>query len=182
MTSSHKAPQLIGSSWVLAMLAVAAAGIAACGGENTPDTAAASQNAASQQGQAEAVMELGEETYTFERVTCDLDDSIDDDVLLRANGTAPDGRRMSLEVERREVGDMLHDRVTLYFGSMMEEDQWHSYASGQPGGSWIVLDTREPLDGPLVVIDGETLTAEGTFTHETRDEARQGSLRVACDA
>lgn len=181
MTYFQAAPRRIGSRSVWAMLTVIAAGMMACGGESAPDSAATTQDAASPAAQATAVMELGEQSYTFERVTCDLDDSIDDDILLRAGGTAPDGRRMTLEVERREVGDVLHDRVTLYFGSIMDGDQWHSYASGQPGGSWMVLDTREPLDGPLVVIADGELTAEGTFKHETRDETQPGAVRVRCE-
>jgi hypothetical protein len=179
MTSSPK--RRIDSSMFKFMPMLIGAGIVACGGESAPESAAASQGAATRAAQATATMELGEESYTFERVTCDLDDSIDDDILLRAGGTAPDGRRMTLEVERREVGDMRHDRVTLYFGSMMEGDQWHSYASEQPGGGWMVLDTREPLDGPLVVIQNGELTAEGTFKHETRDATQPGSVRVRCE-
>jgi hypothetical protein len=178
MTSFHKAPPLIVSR--SGLIAVIAAGTVACGGEDTPETAAAAQDAASQEVQAEAVMELGEETYTFEGARCDLDDSFDDDLLVQASGTAPDGRRMTLEVERREVGETLHDRVTIYFGSITEGDHWNATANGQPGGSWMTAAGGEPLDGPLVVIDGETLTAEGTFEHETRDETLMGSLRVSC--
>jgi hypothetical protein len=171
MTSRHKA---------LAMLTLAAAGIVACSGENTPETAAASQDATSQEVQAEAVMELGGETYTFESARCDLDDSFDDDLLVQASGTAADGRRMSLEVERREVGGLPHDRVTIYFGSMMEGDHWNAYANQTPQGTWVTENGGDPLDGPLVVIDGTTLTADGTYKHETRDEASTGSLRVSC--
>jgi len=101
--------------------------------------------------------------------------------LLRAGGTAPDGRRMSLEVEQRRVGDMLHERVTLYFGRLTEGDQWHARASGRKGGSWATATAGgEPLDGPLIVIQDGVLTAVGAFAHETRDEAMQGSLRARC--
>lgn len=156
-------------------------GLMACGGEDAPEPAPTNEAPTSRATQATAVMELGEDSYAFERVTCDLDDSMGDDVLLRARGTASDGRSMTLEVERREVGDVLHDRVTLYFGSIVEGDQWHAYATGRPGGPWATSNGGEPLDGPLVDIMAGGLTADGTFVHETRDATRPGSVRVQCD-
>lgn len=167
---------------VLAVTLVACSAEPAARSEDAPRSAAA-QAATPQAAASSATLELGSDTYTFDRVTCDLDDSVDDDILVRGSGTAPDGRRISLEVERREVGDRLDDRVTVYFGSMVEGDHWNARASGQPGGSWATaIAGGEPLDGPLVVIEGSTLTAEGTFTHETRDESLEGSLRVTCDS
>lgn len=157
---------------------IATLGLMACGGDAEP--APANEEPASRAVQATAVMELGEESHAFDRVTCDLDDSNDDDVLLRARGTAPDGRPMTLEVERREVGEVLHDRVTLYFGSIVEGDQWHAYATGRPGGPWATHSGGEPLDGPLIAVEEAVLTAEGMFAHETRDATLPGSMRVQC--
>jgi hypothetical protein len=162
------------------MLTVIAAGMVACAGENAPEPAAGSQDSPSRVARPGAVMELGNESYTFESATCDLDDRIDDDVLLQARGTAPDGRRMTLEVERREVGDILHDRVTLYFGSIVDGDHWNATASGRPGGGW-ATEVGEPLDGPLVMIRGGELSAAGTFVHETRDATQALALRVRCE-
>lgn len=156
------------------------AGALACGGEGASGSDATSQAEAFGPSQATAVFELGEDTYTFERVTCDLNDSIDDDVLVRASGTAPDDRRMSLVVEQRIVGDLRHERVTLYFGSMMEGDHWNSYGTEQPSGNWVTENGGRPLDGPLLVKQGDELTAEGTFDHETRDASQAGALRVNC--
>ncbi len=181
MTSSHEVPHRIPSSSVRVMLTFIAAGMVACGGENAPEPAAGSQGPASPAVQPGAVMELGDESYTFESATCDLEDSMDDDVLLQARGTAPDGRRMTLEVERREVAGILHDRVTLYFGSIVDGDHWNATASGQPGGGWATDIGGEPLDGPLVMIRGGELSAEGTFVHETRDATQHGALRVRCE-
>jgi hypothetical protein len=180
MTSSHQVPHQVGRVSRKAIVTALVAGMLACAGDSESESAAASQDAAPRAAQASAVFELGGETYTFERATCDLDDSIDDDVLVRASGTAPDGRRMSLEVERREVGEVLHDRVTLYLGNIADGDHWNAYASGEPGGTWRADIVGEPLDGPLVVIEAGGLTAEGTFAHETRDESQPGSLRVSC--
>lgn len=180
MTHPRVGSRRIGSRSAGLVAAVITLGLVACGGEDAPEPAPSNEGPTSRAAQATAVMELGEDSYTFERVTCDLDDSIPDDVLLRARGTAPDGRSTTLEVERREVGDALHDRVTLYFGSIVEGDHWNAYATGRPGGPWTTQSGGEPLDGPLVDIEAGGLTAAGTFAHETRDATLPGSVRVQC--
>jgi hypothetical protein len=169
------------SRLVLVTLAGLVLGAVGCTADSAPE-----QNPPPQANVAGAVgptatVELGADTYVFDRVTCDLQDSVHDDILVRGSGTAPDGERMSFEVERREVGDMLHDRVTIYFGNIVEGNHWNATASGRPGGSWATgVAGGEPLGGPLVVLEGTALTAEGTFAHETWDEPRRGSLQVSC--
>lgn len=155
--------------------------VAACTADVVPKSDEALQEASTPPAGAAATLVLGPDTYSFERVTCDLDDRVDDDILVRATGTASDGRRMTFEVERREVGDLIHDRVTIYFGPLVDGDQWHMRASALPEGGWATTPVGgDPLEGPLVVIENSELRAEGTFTHETRDEAQQGSLRASC--
>lgn len=169
------------------VLSLALVAHAACGGGETSDTPSTTEDSPAGANDLTAVVELGAERYTFDRVFCDLEDGNDDDMLARASGTAPDGRSATMEVERREVmdqygdDDRLHDRITVYFGSRSEEDQWHAVANGPPGGEWSsgVL-VGEPRDGPLIVIDGNELTAEGSFTHEIRDETLEGSVRIVC--
>jgi hypothetical protein len=130
-----------------------------------------------------ATVELGSDSFRFERAQCDLTDAVDDDILARGSTTTPDGRRVSFEVERREVRGTFHDRVTVYFGSLAQGDQWHTRGVGQPGGPWTTaVAGGRPLAGPLVVIGKAGLTARGTFEHETRDESRPGSLQVNCGA
>lgn len=181
MRHPKEEPLRLGSRSAGLLATVVTLGLMACGGEPDAEPAPTNEAPASRATQATAVVELGEDSYTFERVTCDLDDSMGDDVLLRARGTATDGRSTTLEVERREVGDALHDRVTLYFGRIVEGDQWHAYATGRPGGPWATHSGGKPLDGPLVAVEAGGLTAEGTFAHETLDATRPGSVRVRCD-
>lgn len=181
MKSHHSDPSSRGRRPAQIAIAVIAVGIAACSADESTESAGAPREVPSGMTEAAATVQMGGRSYTFSQVQCDLDDQVDDDVLLRAGGTAPDGRRMSLEVEQRRVGDMLHERVTLYFGSVTEGDQWHARASGSEGGSWATATAGdEPLDGPLIVIKDGVLTAEGAFVHETRDETQQGSLRARC--
>jgi hypothetical protein len=155
--------------------------VAACGAGATPDSDGASRAGPIPSTGATATLELGPDTYGFDRVSCDLDDRVPDDVLLQATGTAPDGRRVHLEVERREAGGLIRDRVSVYFGSIVDGDQWSATASTLPDGGWATSPAGgEPLDGPLVVIAGDELHAAGRFRHETREEVREGSLVVRC--
>ncbi|HKK07725.1 MAG TPA: hypothetical protein VKA44_02450 [Gemmatimonadota bacterium] len=163
-----------------ALLLVLAVLVAGCGGDGTPDADGAPRSGPASTP-ASATLELGPDTYRLDRVSCDLDDRVPDDLLLQATGTAPDGRRMHLEVERREVGGLTRDRVSVYFGSIADGDQWSATASALPGGGWATTSAGgEPLDGPLVVIEGDELRAAGRFRHETRDEARTGALLARC--
>jgi len=163
---------------ILLLLAILAAD---CGADTTPGSDAASRSGPASSSGSAATLELGPKAYSFARVTCDLEDRVPDDILVRATGTAPDGRRMHLEVERREVGGLHHDRVTITFGSIVDGDQWSATASALPDGGWARTSAGgEPLDGPLVVIGEDGLRATGTFAHETREEKREGSLVVRC--
>lgn len=76
---------------------------------------------------------------------------------------------------------MIHERVTLYFKSIVEGDHWNATASGTPGGSWAVTTVGDvPLDGPLIVTQTGDLTATGSFHHETREETLEGNLNAHC--
>ncbi|MDP2479225.1 MAG: hypothetical protein Q8W51_02230 [Candidatus Palauibacterales bacterium] len=163
-----------------ALLLVLAVVVAGCGGEATPDGDEAPRSGPAS-APAVATLDLGPDTYRFDRVSCDLDDRVPDDLLLQATGTAPEGRRVHLEVERREVGGLIRDRVSVSFGSIVDGDQWSATASALPDGGWATSPAGgEPLDGPLVVIEGDELRAAGRFRHETRDEAREGGLLARC--
>jgi hypothetical protein len=179
-SSSHSRRSSHPAKWARAALPLLAILIVACTSDAVPDSDR-TQEASTSQASATATFELGPDTYAFERVTCDLDDQVGDDILARAAGTTPDGRPMRFEVERREVGDLLHDRVTLYFGRMIDGDQWHARASQLPGGGWATTSAGgDPLDGPLIISHDRELAAEGMFTHENREETQPGSLRVTC--
>jgi len=180
MTSPHNTPYGLGLRPCYVVLTILVPGMLSCG--ESASGSGTSEARATGTSQATAVVELGEESYAFDRVTCDLNDSVDDDVLVRATGTAPDDRRMTLEVEQRMVGDRRRERVTLYFGSIMDGDQWNTYGTEQPAGNWVTENGGEALDGPLMVVADGGLTAEGRFTHETRDASQVGTVRVRCGA
>ncbi|HET8818698.1 MAG TPA: hypothetical protein VFM73_04070 [Xanthomonadaceae bacterium] len=124
---------------------------------------------------------LGPDEYRFQPVLCDLSGQRPDGLLLRGSGTAPDGRRFTVIVERLKPGDVAFESATFHFGSIVEGDMWVASRYGQPGGRWLVGDdSGATADGPLLRIDGDTLAVEGEFRHETSDAAQAGMLHATC--
>jgi hypothetical protein len=125
--------------------------------------------------------ELDGMKYPFLVVRCDLTGRSPDGMLLRGNGTAPDRRRMTVEVERLPRGDMIHERATVYFGSIVDGDHWTTRRSQWPDGRWFVDPAgEEPAEGPLIRISGNELAVEDNFEHETEGTSRPGALGAVC--
>jgi len=55
---------------------------------------------------------------------------------LRGTGTASDGRRLSVEVERLAAGETVNERATVYFGGLVDGDHWTARATQWPDGGW----------------------------------------------
>jgi hypothetical protein len=158
--------------------------VVACGGESAAASAGASGEAASQRAEpadAAGTLELGETSYAFPSVSCDLEDSQGTGMLVRAFGKAADGRGTVLEVERLHLGHTTHERVTVTVGKMMEGDVWEARAEGWPDGRWFSdAAGSRPLDGPLIVVADGVVSADGAFRQEKGDLAREGALRIRC--
>lgn len=178
-----------------ALPALAALVALACGGgggetgdpvvEGGPDVPGTARAAAESPGDVPAdragTFELDGIAHSFLVVQCDLEGRSPTGLLLRGNGTAPDGRRTTVEVERLARGEMVHERATVYFGSIVDGDHWTASRSMWPDGRWF-LDPAgdEPAEGPLVRVEGNELVAEGPYRHETEGSSRPGTLRATC--
>lgn len=162
--------------------------LGACGGEDDGSAAA--------QVPAEPVMgsfELPDTTLAFRVVRCDLTGTAPDGIFLRGSNTrpdgtplSPDGRRMSIEVERL-TPDMggpgwIYERATVQFGTLMDEDAWEATASSRDGSAWTTGDFGVALDGPIIQVSGNELVVDATYKHVSRDEEVEGTLRVTCPA
>ena len=155
--------------------AVAAAGTGAkAGAVRTEDVASIPTDRA-------GTFDLDGTMHTFLVVTCDLTGSSTTGLLLRGTGTSPDGRRLTAEVERLTPGEITHERATVYFGGLMDGDHWTAQASGWPDGRWFAgEDGSVPVEGPLIRVSGNALTAEGAYRHEGDDSTETGRIHATC--
>lgn len=151
----------------------------ACGGERVPEAQARAQETQTS-GTGSATLELGAETYTFDGVQCDLQDARGDGNLVFGLASHTDGRSMRLEVERIKPREMLNERVTIYFGNVVDGDFWTTRATQLPDGRWLANDGADQIDGPLLTVTSNGVRATGTFRHETTDSTQTGTLRADC--
>lgn len=177
---------MMNRAWIPAALIAVAAWT--CGGEGgeaasegTPEGSVDAADPALIPADRAGSFELDGTDYAFLVVRCDLTGRSPDGMLLRGNGTPPDDRRLTVEVERLSRGDMVHERATAYFGSIVDGDHWTARRSKWPDGRWFVDPAgEEPAEGPLIRVSGNELAVEATFEHETGGTSRPGTLRAVC--
>jgi hypothetical protein len=128
-------------------------------------------------------VELAGMTHEFQMVRCDLTGTRYDGMLIHGSGVQPDGRRMSVQVERVDDDGRVSENVFVSFGSLMDGDVWTAGAHRVPDGRWF-RDERmmEPVEGPLLAIAGSDLSAAVTFIRETDATERAGVLHASCPA
>ena len=119
--------------------------------------------------------------YPFLVVRCDLTGRSPDGMLVRGGGTAPDGRRFSIEVERLDGGETVDERVSAFLGSIVDGDHWTTRRTRWPDGRWFSDEIgNDPAEGPLIRVSGNELIVDADFEHETEETSRSGVLRAAC--
>ena len=167
----------------MALLVMLLAGFTSCAGAE-PDSSAAAQPAGGRIPDDRAgLFELGDARYPFLVVRCDLTGNAPDGMLVRGSGTAPDGRRMAVEVERLVDEPNVSERATVYFGRLLDGDHWSVSRFGRPGGRWFTEEVgNEAADGPLHQLTGSELVVTAPFRHSLQDTTRQGTLRARCPA
>lgn len=124
---------------------------------------------------------VGGQTYGFRAVRCDPSGGAPDGMLLRGSGSAPDGRRMTVELERLAPGQVTWESASVYFGSITEGNGWEARRGGVPDGRWYADDALSvPAPGPLINARGNELLVEAEFTPRAGGVAQSGVLRVSC--
>jgi hypothetical protein len=127
--------------------------------------------------------ELDGTVYTFLVMRCDLSGQDPAGMLLRGTGSAPDGRRISVEVERLAGGETVNERATVFFGGIVDGDHWTARSIGWPDGRWFADEAGgEPVGGPLIEVSEGELRAEGTYRNERDDSEKVGSIHAVCPA
>lgn len=145
--------------------------------DGRPPTTAAATPAASR----DVALDFGGIGYPLRLVRCDLTGTRYDGMLVHGAGTAPDGRGISLQVERVEEDDRVSEGVFISFGSLMDGDAWSASRHRLPDGRWFGDEAAiEPADGPMIEISGDEIVVEAELVHETDGTTRPGTLRATC--
>jgi hypothetical protein len=140
-------------------------------------TAAVATTAASR----DVDLDFGGTRYPLRLVRCDLTGTHYDGMLVHGSGTAPDGRGISLQVERVEEGDRVSEGVFVSFGSLMDGDVWSASRHRLPDGRWVADEAAmESADGPMIEISGDEIVVEAELMHETDATTRPSTVRATC--
>lgn len=168
--------------WMVLSAAVIAACGSDAGGSQDGAQPQASRTAQQPAGVEQAgTFEHGDTTYRFQVTRCDLTGTRYEGILLHGLGETPDGRRISVEVERADRGDWTSHNVMVAFGSLMDGDVWTASTHQLQDGRWFADESAmEPADGPLLEIADDHVTAAGTFKHERDGRTERGTLRATC--
>lgn len=130
----------------------------------------------------EGTIILDDVTYEFDVIACDFSGETDDThQTVSAGGTTPDGEDFDLFVSRNEVGGFLVHTVSFQTGDVGSGGGTVIQAQRMfSNGTWTSL--HDEPDEPLIVIEGNTLTASGVFTvNDNLDDTVSGSVTATCD-
>ena len=152
-----------------ALLVVAAiAGTAACFGdesdeaEDDPNPEVADAGEAGSDA-ATGTLVLGSETIEFIVDACDLaSEPAAGRPTLSGHAELPDGRTLQITMLRTPMGSTTWQSVALDFGGEYREAR-RGRSEGDDGWRPIAADPTEPALGPLIEIDGRSVSAEGSF-------------------
>lgn len=121
-------------------------------------------------------------TYPFDVLACDLSGETDDDYqTISGRGTTPEGERFDVFVSRDDSGGFLIHTVSFQTGEVIRGEGTVLEAQRmRMNGSWSSMRGGEAQ--PLVVIDGNRVTAEGRFSSDEALEATvTGRLEATCE-
>lgn len=149
-----------------------------------PESSAEAQSAGGEiPADRAGVFQLGDEKFPFVVVRCDLSGNSSDGMLINGSETAPDGRRMSVEVERLVDEPNVSERATVFFGRAMDGDRWSVSRFKRPDGRWFTEEVgNETADGPLIQISRDELVVTAPFHHPRQNITREATLRARCPA
>lgn len=146
--------------------------LACAGGDEAAEGSGTTSEVSAATSVGSGTLTIGETTYEFEVQYCDFAPIQGSDAAtLIARGETDDGRVFNISVERQENDESIEFLIIgeeYFIASVMNL-----------GGGW--EDSRGPVDGPLVRIEGAHLTANGTFADGTDQIVGDGLLEASCD-
>ncbi len=150
------------TSWMILGSALAA-GFIACSGGGEEARPRSTDGGAADSGPT-GTLTLGERTFTFQVSQCDLGEVQTASSTLRGTGRTGDGTRMNVSVDRSGDQTAFHS-VSLNYGRRMDGTGFSAQAirTRMQGIGWSPDPSGTIPSGPLILIEGRTVRAEGTF-------------------
>lgn len=132
-------------------------------------------------GATDGTLMLGDTTYEFTVRACDFSGETDDMYqTVAGRGTTPAGEPFDVYVSRNEVGGMLMHTVSFQTGDVRSgEGTVFEAQRMRSGGTWASI--YGSVTEPLIQIEGNRLTASGTFANDATGETMQGRIEATCD-
>lgn len=161
--------------------------VGACGGASGDGGSAASSEASAGSTDDEAgqgVLVMNEERLPFTVRMCDLVGTDGDDVILRGMGRSEDGRRFRIELERSPGNSSgaweLHGAFVM-FGDIGDGEAWSTKRHAGDDGKWYAGEiSTEPAPGPLIEVDGGSVSMSGTLDAEGDGTAAEVEIEARC--
>lgn len=157
----------------------------ACGAGDDPGAGAADNpEARAVAAESAGTLVMGDGAYAFVVRTCDPEGRDPNGVTLRGHGTAPDGRRLTIEVERlpaNEPHGRLEHNAFVLIGGVMEGEAWSAKRIRAADGEWREAEHVDaPATGPLVEVDGRRVSVRGTLWREGSEDRVEAELLADC--
>ena len=145
----------------------------ACGrGDETNEGSGTTSEVSTATSVGSGTLTIGETTYEFEVQYCDFASVQGSDAsTLIARGETGEGKVFNISVDRGETSESIE---FLIIG-----EEYFSASIMNLGSGWV--DSRGPVDEPLVQIEGSKLTASATFVDGTDQVVGDGVFEASCD-
>jgi hypothetical protein len=147
-----------------------------------PATAEAPAPGATTASRGSGTLRLGQTTYPFEVRICDLSGETDDMYqTMSGRGTTPEGESFDIHASRNDAGGMLVHTVSFQRGDVLRgAGTVYEAQRMRHGDAWMDMEGR-PAE-PLIRIDGNQITATGTFapTDPGAGSAQDGEVQATC--
>lgn len=166
--------------------------LAACGQPDAPEADIASGGSeaslartaetASAGDKGSGTLQLGDVTYSFSVGACDVSGEFDGDYqTIVGTGRTPDGHPFMVFVERSGNANMTSHTISFQSGSVGTGGATVIEANRlRMNGSWMSL-TGDPSE-PLINVNGNRVSASGTFVDEDTEASQPGRLEATCTA
>lgn len=128
--------------------------------------------------------EIAGKTYKFDVLQCNLKGDTDPEQArtLYGSGKMPEGEKLSIFVDRNKIRGIYAHGIDIAISQPDGKSTYYSASRVSTGNTWVSEHGAD--EGPLIVIDGSTLTASGVFDVTNGNSVKvagKGTLKATCN-